>query len=263
MGTWSLWVSVQAEFKPLRKTRELTASQRAKQTQRRRLRDNCIPLLGVQCWQSKWHKYLTAIYFFFLETLVDLGLYLYKGEEGIYAYAYPITMHINLLNIHFIYVCKWCIYMYKYICVHIYMWFVHIYINIYAHEQNIPSHLGTYLRQDFLKENFVLKSHYVASSTPFVFSENSKISLQISSKPSLYPIHRISSHIFLKSSSAAFHCSSIFSFFPHFLLNFSMDTLVSFYYSSFLIEAILHIFYRTFSFVGLISTQQYKFGHKH
>lgn len=54
-----------------------------------------------------------------------------------------------------------------------------------------------------------------------------------------------------------------FIFFHHFFLNFSTDILVSYYYSSFLIQAILHVFFRTFAFVVLISTQQWQFGYKH
>lgn len=49
MGTQSLWSSAQAEFKPLRKTGELTASPRAKQTHRMWLRGCWIPLLRIQC----------------------------------------------------------------------------------------------------------------------------------------------------------------------------------------------------------------------
>lgn len=49
MDAQSRWASAQAEFKPLRKTGELTASPRAKQTHRMWLRGCWIPLSRIQC----------------------------------------------------------------------------------------------------------------------------------------------------------------------------------------------------------------------
>lgn len=123
IGTQSFW-----NLDLWGKTGELPASQRAKQTQRRTLGASWIPLLRAQCWQSKWYCWcLTALYFFFLEILGKLGC---KERGLICAYAYQITMHRNLLNIHFTFVCMCWIHVYAYthvVC-------VHIYISMYIHE---------------------------------------------------------------------------------------------------------------------------------
>lgn len=82
-------------------------------------------------------------------------------------------------------------------------------------------------------------------------------------KPSIFHSQDLQPHlpeVIICTFSLLFY----FLFFPHFFLNFSADILVScYYYSPFLLQAILHVFSRTFVFVVLISTQQWQFGYKH
>lgn len=105
----------------------LATSQRDKQTQRLNPSVKCS-VLKVQVASGARQPFIL-----FLKTLTNLVLYLYKGEGGsLSIYVYPSTVHINF--IHFIFVHKWYIYMYKYLCRHIHMWVCgHMYINMYVH----------------------------------------------------------------------------------------------------------------------------------
>lgn len=71
-----------------------------------KLRDS-ISLLRALGLKYTW-QVVSNNHLFFLKILMNLGLYIYKGERGsLSIYVCPFSGHINLLNMHFILVYIW------------------------------------------------------------------------------------------------------------------------------------------------------------